>query len=309
MNNFSKVDFYNFFDLKNSPPCLKTESLLDTFNFSYRELTTNELQKVLLENLKVIEAGDLNYSGEHRKLQWDKGWNQNLELIQKSPKDRNQLKPLYYRPNHIIRLGDKYIYSDSDDFEFNVFQLIRSYLFNNYIQNSGCKKLFEFGCGPAHNLVYFYDCNPKIHYFGLDWAQSSQRIIEVINKNLNSSITGLRYDFFKPEHNLPLDQDSIVITFGALEQTGDQWHNLVSYWIRSKPKLIINIEPISELYDSNSLIDHLGLLYHRKRKYLNGFLTFLKNLHDSKLINSLKVKKGCVGGRYMNGWNIIIWKP
>ena len=192
--------------------------------------------------------------------------------------DLKQLKPLYYRPNHIIRLGDKYIYSDSDNFEFNVFQLIRNYLFYNYIQNSGCKKLFEFGCGPTHNLVYFYECNPNIHYFGLDWAQSSQRIIEVINKNLNSSITGLRYDFFKPENNLPLDHDSIVITFGALEQTGDQWHKLVSYWIRSKPKLIINVEPISELYDSNSLIDHLGLLYHRKRKYLNGFLTFLKNL-------------------------------
>ena len=129
------------------------------------------------------------------------------------------------------------------------------------------------------------------------------------DKNLNSSITGLRYDFFKPEPNLPLDQDSIVITFGALEQTGDQWHKLVSDWIRAKPKVIINVEPIAELYDSNSLIDHLGLLYHRKRKYLNGFLSFLINLHDSKLINSLEFKKGCVGGRYMNGWNIIIWKP
>ncbi len=289
--------------------CAECTEFITNHNFNYRDLDSAELQSCILENLQEIQHERLEYSGSHRKQKWNQGWNENYELLLKSPNDLSVLKPRYYRPNHIIRFGDRYVFSESEDFEYNIFQLIRAFVLNNFIKKTQHTKLFEFGCGPAHNLVYFAHRSPNIQYFGLDWANSSQRIITQINKTFGYSIIGKKYDFFQPNTHLPIDDNSVIVTFGALEQTSSKWHDLLTYWLKSKPALIINVEPISELYHQKSLIDYLGLMYHQKRNYLAGYYTFLKSLLSSGTIKSLEVHKVAIGGRYMNGWNILVWKP
>lgn len=309
MQPLTTSQFLSLLEIDSSFFGTQCKEFIKSKNFNYRELDINEYQNCILENLTAIQLDNPDYSGSHRRNKWNLGWNENYELLLKSPKNLSLLKPLYYRPNHIIRFGDRYVYSESEEFEYNIFQLIRASVFDKFINNINFDKLFEFGCGPAHNLVYFYKQNPNLEYYGLDWAKSSQDIISLINQNLGSSIIGKKYDFFKPETDLPLDNSSVIITFGALEQTGDRWHNLLNYWLKSKPKLIINIEPISELYDLKFLTDYLGFMYHQKRKYLSGYYTYLKSLFDAKFIESLQVYKGSIGGRHMNGWNILVWKP
>ena len=91
----------------------------------------------------------------------------------------------------------------------------------------------EFGCGLAHNLVYFAK-KMGAELIGLDWAHSSQKIIDCIRGKPCLQCRGIQFCFGFDE-NLEIDDGTIIVTIGALEQIHKDWENVVNYWIRSKP--------------------------------------------------------------------------
>jgi hypothetical protein len=285
------------------------DHILEKENFKYRHLSDSEKEQNILEITKKLFQPDLTRSGQHRKVSWNNGWDENLKLIQNDPHNLDLLKPKYYRPNNINRCGVDYIFSECNQFEYSFFKLIRSYLYHNFINTVSFSKLMEFGCGPAHNIVYFANKDRSKQYVGLDWAHSSQKIIGCIRENHSYNIEGHNFDFFNFDENLNINEETIIVSIGALEQIQKDWENVVNYWIRSKPAMIVQLEPIVELYDDKILIDVLGKYYHQKRNYLDGYLTHLKRLYSKKVISKLEYIKVPICGRFMNGWNIISWKP
>ena len=113
---------------------------------------------------------------------WNDGWEQNLNLLQNDPQNLDSLIPKYYRPNNINRFGVDYIFSECNQFAYSFFKLIRSYLYHNFINTVSFSKLMEFGCGPAHNIVYFANKDKSKQYVGLDWAHSSQKLSTAFEK-------------------------------------------------------------------------------------------------------------------------------
>ena len=76
-----------------------------------------------------------------------------------------------------------------------------------------------------------------------------------------------------------------------------------------KPKLVVNNEPIYELYDQDILFDYLPAKFHHKRGYTRGYLPRLRELEKEGKIQIIKHKRLNFGSLLHEGYNYIVWKP
>jgi hypothetical protein len=193
------------------------------------------------------------------------------------------------------------------DVEFNVFTLLTLVLFKKYLRDK--THLFEFGCGPGHNLHLMARLFPQKRIMGLDWSSSAVKLVNLIGKKHDLKITGRRFDMFKPDYGVEIPRGSAVLTIGCLEQLGARTGAFLRFVRRKKPALCLHIEPIVELYDEDVLLDYLAIRYQTARKYLQGFLPALRRLHARGEIRLKKVHRVPFGGLFYEGWSLIMWKP
>ena len=95
----------------------------------------------------------------------------------------------------------------------------------------------------------------------------------------------------------------------ALEQVGPRHDRFVEFLLQKKPGICVNMEPLLELYDETNLVDYLAARYHRKRGYLEGFLTALRTLADKGHIEILDVRRFFFGSLYHEGYSYVAWRP
>ena len=204
------------------------------------------------------------------------------------------------------RLQGNLIKVESNSFEGDFVNIIRLYLFNKYYKNIAT--LYEFGAGTGVNLVAAAEIFPKMKLVGLDWANSSMEMSNSLKDKLKINISGKRMDLFNPDEKYNLDRDSAVLTIGTLEQLGENFKPFINYLLKNKPKICIHLETLYEIYNQNNLLDFLAVKYLEKRKYLIGFLPFLKKLEKEKKIKILEVKR-TFGSFYHEGYTYTVWKP
>ncbi len=271
------------------------------FIFEYEEVQEREKDFLVLNILKSISAG-LRKAGPHREQDWIHGWAENRDEVKQS------IKPKYFGKLPHVRWKGKFIKPISEDFEYNMAQVLQFWLFEKYM--SGFTSIYEFGCGTAHNLLRAEEVSPAAKLYGLDWATSSQETIREINKLHGKDIQGHNFNFFEIDHNLKLDESSAVYTFAALEQVGEDHTDFIDYLIEQNPSICLHVEPIAELLDPESnLLDHLSVEYFRERNYLRNFYNHLKDLETSGKIEIIKAQRSQIGSFYVDGYSIVAWRP
>ncbi len=155
--------------------------------------------------------------------------------------------------------------------------ILQYWIFEKYLKDF--PTIYEFGCGTGHNLLRLRELNKKAILWGLDWAKSSQKLINGVAKALNdNALKAHHFDYFNPNYDFKLDPHGAVYTFASLEQTCKNYKKFVSYLLKNKPSLCVNIEPTGETLDQNNLLDSLSIQYFKKRKYLDGYIGYLKEL-------------------------------
>ena len=274
--------------------------------FLYRSASLEENNKIANEILNSIFSKDISISGHHRHKNWEDGWSENLKNFKNSNFNIKYLKPGYYRKSNVQRLNRKFIFTKNGSFEFDFFCILRDWLFECYIEPFD--EIFEFGCGPGHNVYKLSEMFPSKIIHGLDWAKSSIKIIKLLASKHNRNVQGHVFNIFDPDDNLNVPQNSAFLSIGGLEQVGNKFKKFLEFIFKKRPKIIIHLEPIHELYDQNHLIDRLGYLYHKKRNYLDGYLTELQKLEKNKKVEIIKCRKLNFGGINHEGWSILIWK-
>jgi len=280
---------------------------ISKYKLIYSPLEKEEEEQVIIKIIDTLLDQFLVYSGPHRLKQWEKGWGQNLAELNKE-KTTDAIFPHYHGKYEINRLNQKFVRGVSPNYERNMLYVILDYVFDKYLREA--ENIYEFGCGTGHNLLKAREVNPSANFFGLDWAKSSQKILkQMADTGLARNIKGYNFDFFKPDAKIKLADNSAVYTAAALEQTGSNYKAFVSYLLKNKPSICVHIEPIAELLDEKSLIDNLSIKYFRKRKYLNGYLDYLKKLEKENKIQILEAKRTYIGSLYIEGYSIIAWKP
>lgn len=265
--------------------------MIQMMKLRYRKLTKKEEEETLIKIIDILLDPSLPYSGKHRLKQWEKGWGENL--------NEGDLSPKYFGKYPVNRLDGEFVMALDKDYERDKLYTLLYKTFKQYL--SDADTIYEFGCGTGHILSMVPNIKAKL--IGLDWAKSSQRILKSIG------IEAHNFDFFNPDYKIKLAKDSVIYTVAALEQTGKNYKKFISYLIKNKPSICIHIEPIAELLDKNKLLDYLSIKYFEKRKYLSGFLDYLRDLEKKKKIKIIEARRSGIGSMFVEGYSIVVWKP
>jgi trans-aconitate methyltransferase len=202
----------------------------------------------------------------------------------------------------------KWILPIDPELEYKLFGFLLDSLALKYLRDS--ENIYEFGCGTGHNLLRIRKINNRAVLTGLDWAKSSQKLIEEIARKTNDSLLKSdNFDYFNPNLDLVLPENSSVITIASLEQTGENFKKYIDYLRSQKCSLVIHVEPIGELLDESNEIDKLSISYFKKRNYLNGLLKYLQSLSAEGKIDIIDARRSHIGSFFIEGYSIIVWKP
>lgn len=291
----TEEDFKECFEPRLSP---YIQDKIREYGFIHRDLDIEE-QYECLRVIWIKLINNITQSGEHRLGEWDKGWEENLIS--------GNIVPKYFGKYNIVRWKRLLVKALSPDYEVNMLYLIVDWLADKYMRDAHA--IYEFGCGTGHHLTHVRAVNKNASLYGLDWAESSQQIVNNLAKELgDQNLFSKNFDFFNPDNDFTLASDSIVYTVASLEQTGNRYYTFLDYLLRNKPKLCIHIEPIAELLDNSNLLDYLSIEYFKKRKYLSGFLTTLRQLEKEGRINIIKAQRTYVGSMFIEGYSVVVWE-
>lgn len=282
------------------------EEELSKVDLSFYELTDDERDKEILEQLKRIENDNKEVGTPERTMVWENGWGENLAELKKTH-SLDTLMPGYFRKDQPFRLFQKFIRTDSDRFDLEIRRLIQKKYFEYYFGDY--ENIYEFGCGTGINLIELSRLYPEKKLHGLDLTRASVDILEILNLEFGIDVTGKQWDFTNPDKEYHLEKNSAVYTVAALEQIGKQWDRFLEYLLEEKPSLVLHLEPVEELYDEDNLIDWLALQFHRKRHYLEGYYTKLTELEKRGVIELLDVHRTYVGNLNDESYSLIVWRP
>jgi len=275
-------------------------------DLSYSEIPKSANNEAVLRVLNALNS-DLIQVGAHRSGDWEKGWQENFENYKRS-KNLNDVIPKYFNKIPLIRWKQEWIQPNSPTMEYDMLGLIVNFITDSYLESFS--NIYEFGCGTGHNLLRIRNRLPDVNLIGLDWATSSQALIrQVAVDTSDPKFTGENFDYFKPNQDLKIKDNSAVITVASLEQTGSKFNEFIDYLVAQKPSLVIHIEPMWEPLDETNLMDYLSIKYFEKRSYLNGLQKYIENLEIQGTAEIIKKERTYVGSFFIDGYSLLVWKP
>jgi hypothetical protein len=284
----------------------RTCGLLDKAQLRFEPIDAAGQASLEAETAKRIEAG-FTVVGEHRAPIWRDAWQKQLDRLEKADYAVEALNPDFIAGSAILRWQGAYIQGLADQFELKFIEILRDWVFRRFLAD--VTHLYEFGSGSAFNVAAYAKLFPSVPITALDWAPAAVRIADVLHEQLGMNIKGRRFDFYAPDRSLKLEPTSGVLTMCALEQVGDRFQPLLDYFLVNRPKRVVHVEPILELYDPQSSHDRLAIQYHTQRKYLKGLLPKLRSLEADGKIRIVFTRRLQFGSRFHECFTAIVWEP
>lgn len=304
--SLSVRDFTEAFGAEEGEVARYCGELLETLDFRYKECPPETREALFLDAIKKCDDAELSASGSHRLNDWRAGWGEILQEFLASGGDLKVLVPKDLRPNRPLRFKGNYILPLTDSFEHDFALVFRHWLFKKYCRDYS--NIYEFGCGTGQNLTVMAGLFPEKRFLGMDWVPESQELIKSIAGTCGWWMEGHQFNFFEPNDELEILPNSLIYTSCAMEQLGGDYETFLQYLLEKKPSLCVNVECMQEYYDEHTLYDYVALRYHRRRNYLNGFLTRLRALEQNKVIKIIATKRTGFGSLYHEGYMYVIWK-
>lgn len=307
IHSLSEKDIAHFLGIATDDLSKEIRILIQKTDLRYRRMEQYERDKAILTILKRLESPNLGISGVDQKERWINGWNENLNIFIESGYDERSLVPKYIKQKHPVRLYSDYIIPLNDNFEKDFLYIIRQWLYATYL--SAHNPIYEFGCGTGTNLAELAKMYPKKELHGSDWVDVSKKIIDLLAKEKGYNLTGHVFDMFFPEESFPLKEGSAILAINSLEQIGEKFEPFLQFVLARKPSLFVHVDSFIEFYDENNLPDYITLMHNRKRNYLSGYMTRLRELERMGIIDILKAQHVPCGGLYHDFYSFAVWKP
>lgn len=282
--------------------------LFSEHDFSYRKLSPEECEKVTKETGEEIDSGKFNVAGKAKKPCWDAGWSENWEEFVKSGFSPDALMPKYVRPVATFRLMGGYVEPEDPNIEFNLRSIFKCWLFGKYLKDAD--PIYEFGCGPAINLIPLAKMFPGKTLHGLDWVEAPKKIIDELGARYGWKMNGHVFDMFSPDYGFKLEKTGGVLLFSALEQLGADFGVFLEYLMKEKPGIVVHVDSLQELYDQSIPFDELAFRFAQKRNYLTGYVAKIKELEQQGKIEIIKIQRVGFGHmHYLDAYSYDIWRP
>ncbi len=300
-------DFAQLFGVRTDTISSTCRALITKHDFRYRLLSPKE-QNTLIQTInQKNDAHEFTRSGASAKERWQRGWEENMREFAAAGYRLAALTPKYIRKNRPVRLNGAYVMPVDPHFEKNWREIYREWLFGTYLADTSI--INEFGCGTGLDLAYLAKRFPEKELHGFDWITHSKTIIDLLAKKNNWNMQGRVFDMFSPPQNAFHIKDSAVFTFSALEQLGRDFEPFLQYLLRAKPKRVVHIEHIQELFDKHNPMDNVVLAFIEERNYLRGYATSLQNLEKKGVLQIERMHRIPFGSLYIEGYSYIVWKP
>ena len=208
-NRIGPTEFEQALGLKSGSLDSRSISLLQDAGLRYAAIDDEGQVNLRSEIADQISAG-FTVVGEHRAGIWRDAWQEQLEKFEHSKFDIESLNPKFMADTAILRWQGSYIRGITEKFELVFLQILRDWLFRNYLAD--VDHLYEFGSGSAFNVAAYAELFPDTPITALDWAPAAVRIAELLREKHQMKIVGKKFDFFAPDPNLALGSKSGVLT-------------------------------------------------------------------------------------------------
>jgi len=285
------------------PPA--TRAAIDAADLAVTPLAGAALERQQ-ERVRDVLRTPLPVSGPERHADWENGWG-DLRARYAASGDLADLEPHYFRkPSQVMRVRGRYVRPRDPRFEASFVRILQTWLAERWLAGDG--PIFEFGCGPGHNVVAFAQLLPGREVVGLDWARPSQEILAAVAARTGLPVRGRRVDLFAPDPDLVLPGGAIAVTIGAMEQLGDRFDAFLDFLLAQRPRLCVHLEPLHELYDRTLPFDDVAARYAERRGYLRGYLPRLEALARAGRVELLCVRRH-LGSEFHDGWGSLVWRP
>jgi hypothetical protein len=275
----------------------------------WRRLTAAERDGAILGAVRENERDDLASAGPEGIARWEKGWAEVAARVARDGASEETLKPQYFRYEFMRLLGD-FARPEARDLEYRIHKLLSELVFRTYL--SGLDSVVEFACGTGINLMRIGKIFPGCRLIGCDWARPSQDILARIATQHGINLTGKLANLWTGEGATPAELTqgrTGILTVHGLEQIGAGWQPFFKIVDAMKPAIVVHIEPIAELYESDNLLDALAIRYHRKRKYLDGFLTEVRARETAGRAEIVATKRFNFGSSFQEAYTLVAWRP
>jgi SAM-dependent methyltransferase len=283
-----------------------TKSVFRSHNFSFVEPDQSEQDQIRVEIEQRITDG-FSQVGSHRAEIWESAWNEVKEKFVNSNFDPLALNPNFISNYDYVRWNGRYIRPNDRRMELSFFEVFRDWLFAEYLVNT--KNVYEFGSGSGFNIVELSQKYPEKNLVGFDWSGSAIDILNLYAQSTGANVKGFRFDFFNPDLSVEVPDNTVFLTFCALEQIGPKFQPMLDFFISKRPALIIQMEPTLEFYDIKNPFDQIAIRYHQHRHYLQGYYTKLRELASASRIELFCSKRLNFGSKYNECYSFHIWKP
>ncbi len=235
---------------------------------------------------------------------WSAHWDATLRKFEDSGYDLNALQPAFVNRSTILRWQGKYIEAPPNAEQLFI-DMLRRQLFEKYL--SDISHLYEFGAGSCCNVAAFAQQYPDIPVTGCDFSPAAVRIADLLSEHHGMKVEGRLFNFDTGDYTLDYT-DAGVLTWCALEQVGIQWTAFFECLMAKKPKRVVHVEPLIELYQPTPF-DRLAWNYHRMRNYLYSYLPALKGQEMQGNLRILHCERTGFGSRFHEGYSVIVWEP
>lgn len=318
---------------------------IDRFDIPGYDITEsiNNIKKVPSAFIdRIIEL--LN-SNEHSQVnqfsvkKWDEGWGQNYLDMKKYAQIVPYIVPYYFGKYPLSRVFGEFFVPENFDLnadlshvltpkwdiptnirwnstEHSFVRLLMHNLVNisfyNIIKDDNDHDIYiyEFGAGTGHNLFFlkqfmdFYLPEKNIHYVALDWSRSTGNIISLLGDKYSYQFINY-YD----KNTFPnINNKSYIYSLASFEQIKFSVYSLLEYIVNSKPKFVINVEPIYQTLYPDDLVDKQSIDYMKARKYLPDFLSSLLKLKMIKYQTlHIDILRSGIGSQFIDGYSVVKW--
>lgn len=273
----------------------------------HRDATPHEREAYILMLLKRMAEPTSRRSADENLAAWERGWGENLALIERDGVSEENLTPRYNRPKRYLRCEGRLLVCENPHLEHQLYRLARMLVFDVWLQPFA--QITEIGCGSGQNVLALANTFPDKRIGGFDWTAASNRIVARIGQALGRDIEACRFDVTAPPGDLHLAPSTALLTVHALEQVGDRYDPFIDFVLRTRPSRVVNLEPLLELYDRDDLLDYLAWSYSVRRDYLQGYYTRLLQLEAEGRIEIEALHRTRLGGEIHEGNTLLVWRP
>ncbi len=275
----------------------------------WRRLNGSERDGAILGALNELDRADLATAGPEGIARWERGWAEVAARVASDDASEDTLRPQYFRYEFMRLLGD-FARPEARDLEYRIHKILSELVFRTHLAD--LDSVVEFACGTGINLMRIGAIFPAYTLTGCDWAKPSQDILARIATQHRLDLRGRLVNLWTGEGAEPkalAKGRTGVLTVHGLEQIGTGWGPFFRIIEAMRPAIVVHIEPIVELYDPANLLDSLAIRYHRKRKYLDGFLTEIRAREKAGRAEIVAIKRFGFGSSFQEAYSLVVWRP